>query len=144
MIENQQQADLAATYIEAWDRGESWREAINKSMATYDEEFRDLARQASVAAASLDGWFRKKLWTMVVQIRFRRGLLRPTTETTRCAAPVSIFVVGKPAFSVLGPLVDDRFDFVFPIATDPVGEFGRSVGHVSGKIAAASLYFFDY
>lgn len=46
MIENQQQADLAAAYTEAWDRGESWREAINKSMATYDDEFRDLARQA--------------------------------------------------------------------------------------------------
>lgn len=46
MIENQQQGELAAAYAEAWDRGESWREAINNSMATYDETFRDLARQA--------------------------------------------------------------------------------------------------
>jgi hypothetical protein len=46
MIANQQQGELAAAYAEAWDRGESWREAINKSMATYDETFRDLARQA--------------------------------------------------------------------------------------------------
>ncbi|WP_316394739.1 GSU2403 family nucleotidyltransferase fold protein [Bradyrhizobium sp. 33ap4] len=44
MIANRQQADLAAAYTEAWDRGDQWRAAIRTSNATYDDSFQTLLR----------------------------------------------------------------------------------------------------
>ncbi|MCP1907891.1 hypothetical protein J2R96_000371 [Bradyrhizobium elkanii] len=44
MIANRQQADLAAAYTEAWDRGDQWRAAIRTSIATYDDSFQTLLR----------------------------------------------------------------------------------------------------
>ncbi|MGO3926808.1 GSU2403 family nucleotidyltransferase fold protein [Rhodopseudomonas pseudopalustris] len=40
MIANRQQDDLAAAYMEAWDRGDHWVAAIRSSLATYDDQFR--------------------------------------------------------------------------------------------------------
>ena len=40
MIDGRQQADLASTFMEAWDRGDHWRAAIRTSLATYDGKFR--------------------------------------------------------------------------------------------------------
>jgi hypothetical protein len=42
MIANRQQDDLAAAYMEAWDRGDHWVAAIRTSLATYDDQFRSL------------------------------------------------------------------------------------------------------
>lgn len=42
MIANRQQDDLAAAYMEAWDRGDHWAAAIRTSLATYDDRFRSL------------------------------------------------------------------------------------------------------
>ncbi|ABE38831.1 conserved hypothetical protein [Rhodopseudomonas palustris BisB5] len=42
MIANRQQDDLAAAYMEAWDRGDHWVAAIRISLATYDDQFRGL------------------------------------------------------------------------------------------------------
>jgi hypothetical protein len=39
MIANRQHADLAAAFMEAWDRGDHWRTAIRTSIATYDDDF---------------------------------------------------------------------------------------------------------
>lgn len=39
MIANRQQDDLAAVYMEAWDRGDHWVAAIRASLATYDDRF---------------------------------------------------------------------------------------------------------
>jgi hypothetical protein len=39
MIANRQHADLAAAFMEAWDRGDHWRTAIRTSIATYDDGF---------------------------------------------------------------------------------------------------------
>jgi hypothetical protein len=39
MIANRQHADLAAAFMEAWDRGDHWRTAIRTSIATYDGDF---------------------------------------------------------------------------------------------------------
>jgi len=39
MIKNRQNADAASAYMEAWDRGESWKDAIRKSVTGYDDEF---------------------------------------------------------------------------------------------------------
>ncbi|MCP1834025.1 hypothetical protein J2R76_002362 [Bradyrhizobium sp. USDA 4532] len=44
MIANRQQADLAAAYTEAWDRGDQWRAAIRTGIATYDDSFQTLLR----------------------------------------------------------------------------------------------------
>jgi hypothetical protein len=45
MIRNRQQADLASAFVEAWDRGDAWKDAIRKSFASYDDEFQALARK---------------------------------------------------------------------------------------------------
>jgi hypothetical protein len=37
MIANRQHADLAAAFMEAWDRGDHWRTAIRRSIASYDD-----------------------------------------------------------------------------------------------------------
>ena len=34
MIKNRQNADFASAYMEAWDRGEAWKEAIRKSVGS--------------------------------------------------------------------------------------------------------------
>jgi hypothetical protein len=39
MIANRQNADFAAAFMEAWDRGDHWKAAIRKSTATYDDDF---------------------------------------------------------------------------------------------------------
>lgn len=39
MIANRQHADLAAAFMEAWDRGDHWRTTIRTSIATYDDDF---------------------------------------------------------------------------------------------------------
>lgn len=39
MIANRQHADLAAAFMEAWDRGDHWRTAIRTSIATYEDDF---------------------------------------------------------------------------------------------------------
>jgi len=39
MIKNRQNGDAASAYMEAWDRGESWQDAIRNSVASYDEKF---------------------------------------------------------------------------------------------------------
>jgi hypothetical protein len=44
MIANRQHADLATTFMEAWDRGDHWRGAIRQSIATYDDDFQTLLR----------------------------------------------------------------------------------------------------
>jgi hypothetical protein len=45
MIKNRQNADAASAYMEAWDRGESWKDAIRKSVASYDDKFQVLLRK---------------------------------------------------------------------------------------------------
>lgn len=40
MIANRQHDDLAAVYMEAWDRGDHWADAIRTSLRTYDDKFR--------------------------------------------------------------------------------------------------------
>jgi hypothetical protein len=45
MIANRQHADMATAFMEAWDRGDAWRDAITKSLATYDDGFSQLLRQ---------------------------------------------------------------------------------------------------
>jgi hypothetical protein len=45
MIKNRQNADAAWAYMEAWDRGESWKDAIRKSVASYDDKFQVLLRK---------------------------------------------------------------------------------------------------
>ncbi len=44
MIANRQHGDLAAAYMEAWDRGDQWVAAISTSLATYDDDFRSVLR----------------------------------------------------------------------------------------------------
>jgi hypothetical protein len=44
MIANRQHADLAAAFMEAWDRGDHWRAAIRTSIATYDDDFQSSFR----------------------------------------------------------------------------------------------------
>jgi hypothetical protein len=44
MIKNRQNADFASAYTEAWDRGDAWKEAIRKSIGSYDDEFQVLLR----------------------------------------------------------------------------------------------------
>ncbi|WP_398480291.1 GSU2403 family nucleotidyltransferase fold protein [Tardiphaga sp.] len=45
LIMNYQQADMAAAFMEAWDRGDAWKDAISKSLATYDESLQSMLRQ---------------------------------------------------------------------------------------------------
>jgi hypothetical protein len=45
LIMNHQQADMAAAFMEAWDRGDAWKDAISKSLATYDESLQSMLRQ---------------------------------------------------------------------------------------------------
>ncbi|MEI9923538.1 MAG: GSU2403 family nucleotidyltransferase fold protein [Bradyrhizobium sp.] len=45
MIANRQNADFASAYTEAWDRGEAWKEAIRKSIESYNNEFQLLLRK---------------------------------------------------------------------------------------------------
>jgi len=45
MIKNRQHAEIASAYIEAWDRGDAWTDAIRKSLYTYDDEFREYLRK---------------------------------------------------------------------------------------------------
>jgi hypothetical protein len=45
MIEQRQTYDLASAYAEAWQRGDAWRNAIRRSVATFDDEFRKLMRR---------------------------------------------------------------------------------------------------
>jgi hypothetical protein len=45
MIKNRQNADAASAYMEAWNRGESWKDAIRKSVASYDDKFQALFRK---------------------------------------------------------------------------------------------------
>jgi hypothetical protein len=45
MIANRQNADFASAYTEAWDRGDAWKEAIRKSIGSYDDEFQVLLRK---------------------------------------------------------------------------------------------------
>lgn len=55
MLANRQHDDLAAAYVEAWDRGEHWRAAISASLATYDDQFRKVIREElSQAIARLE------------------------------------------------------------------------------------------
>jgi hypothetical protein len=44
MIANRQHADLAAAFMEAWDRSDHWRTAIRISIATYDDDFQSSFR----------------------------------------------------------------------------------------------------
>lgn len=44
MIANRQHADIASAFAQAWDRGDQWRAAIRKSLATYDDDFQSLLR----------------------------------------------------------------------------------------------------
>jgi hypothetical protein len=44
MIANRQHADLAAAFMEAWDRGDHWEAAIRTSIATYDDDFQTSLR----------------------------------------------------------------------------------------------------
>ena len=53
MIKNRQHAELGAAYMEAWDRGDSWREAIRQSLSSYDERTRTYLRE-EVAKAVTD------------------------------------------------------------------------------------------
>lgn len=46
MIENRQHADAASAFIEAWDRGKAWQDAIRRSVANYDDEFQMQLRSA--------------------------------------------------------------------------------------------------
>lgn len=46
LILNHQQADMALAFMEAWDRGDAWREAIRKSLATYDERMQSSFQEA--------------------------------------------------------------------------------------------------
>jgi hypothetical protein len=45
MIRNRQHAELGAAYMEAWDRGDSWREAIRQSVSSYDERTQTYLRE---------------------------------------------------------------------------------------------------
>jgi hypothetical protein len=45
MIANRQNADFASAYTEAWDRGDAWKEAIRKSVGSYDDEFQVMLRK---------------------------------------------------------------------------------------------------
>ena len=45
MIANRQNADLAFAYTEAWGRGDAWKDAIRKSIESYDDEFKALLRK---------------------------------------------------------------------------------------------------
>jgi hypothetical protein len=61
MIESRQSEDLADAYMEAWDRGESWKTAITESMRTYDENtqalFKDhLAKEIARLGAEPKGY----------------------------------------------------------------------------------------
>ncbi|ARQ02255.1 nucleotidyltransferase family protein [Pseudorhodoplanes sinuspersici] len=38
MVKNRQHADIASAFTEAWDRGEHWKDAIRKSLMSYDEK----------------------------------------------------------------------------------------------------------
>jgi hypothetical protein len=44
MIANRQHADLASAFVEAWDRGDHWRDAIRQSIANYDDNFQTSLR----------------------------------------------------------------------------------------------------
>lgn len=44
MIADRQHADLASAFMEAWDRGDHWRAAIRKSIATYADSFHSSLR----------------------------------------------------------------------------------------------------
>ena len=52
MIKNRQRADIVLAFMEAWDRGEAWKDAIRKSLASYDDQFRGLLRQELAAGAT--------------------------------------------------------------------------------------------
>ncbi len=45
MIKNRQHVDIASAFIEAWDRGKAWKDAIRKSIASYDDKFRTHLKQ---------------------------------------------------------------------------------------------------
>jgi hypothetical protein len=45
MIMNRQNADVASAFMEAWDRGDAWKDAIRKSVASYEDEFQVLLRK---------------------------------------------------------------------------------------------------
>jgi hypothetical protein len=45
MIMNRQNADCASAYVEAWDRGDAWKEAIRQSIGSYDDAFQALLRK---------------------------------------------------------------------------------------------------
>jgi hypothetical protein len=56
MIRNRQHAEMGLAFMEAWDRGEAWKDAIRKSIASYDDEFRarlqkELARGVTESGA---------------------------------------------------------------------------------------------
>ena len=52
MIRNRQHAELGAAYMEAWDRGDSWREAIRQSVSSYDERTRTYLREELAKAVT--------------------------------------------------------------------------------------------
>jgi hypothetical protein len=52
MIRNRQHAELGAAYMEAWDRGDSWREAITQSVSSYDERTRTYLREELAKAVT--------------------------------------------------------------------------------------------
>jgi hypothetical protein len=45
MMKNRQHGDIATAFMEAWERGEAWKDAIRKSLASYDDEFQSLLRK---------------------------------------------------------------------------------------------------
>lgn len=45
LIMNHQQADMATAFMEAWDRGDAWKDAIRKSLSTYDQNIQNLLQQ---------------------------------------------------------------------------------------------------
>jgi hypothetical protein len=55
MIKNRQHAELGAAYIEAWDRGESWKQAIRESLSRYDEQTQMYLREELAKAVSETG-----------------------------------------------------------------------------------------
>jgi hypothetical protein len=56
MIRNRQHAEIGLAFMEAWDRGEAWKDAIQKSIASYDDDFqarlrKELARGVTESGA---------------------------------------------------------------------------------------------
>jgi hypothetical protein len=49
MIRTRQHVALASAYTEAWNRGETWRDAIRQSLSTFGDDARSMANKGLAA-----------------------------------------------------------------------------------------------